>query len=61
MDVLVHADSSPFDATDDSAGVSWLRSIEAEVLLSAVGALRVAGFLTEDEYQAKRQRLTALL
>ena len=48
-------------ATERSAGVSWLRSIEADVLLSAVSALRAAGFLTEDEYQAKRRRLTAQL
>ncbi len=61
MDVLVHTESSPLDVTDRSAGVSWLRSIEAEVLLSAASALRAGGFLTEDEYQAKRQRLTAQL
>ncbi len=61
MGVLVHADSSPIDTTDQSAGVSWLRTIEAEVLLGAVSALRATGFLTEDEYQAKRQRLTAQL
>jgi hypothetical protein len=61
MGVLAHTDSSTFDTTDRSAGVSWLRSIEAEVLLSAASALRVAGFLTEAEYEAKRQRLTAQL
>lgn len=47
--------------TERSAGVSWLRSIEADVLLSAVSALWVAGFLTDAEYEAKRQRLTAQL
>jgi hypothetical protein len=57
--VLVHTDCSTSNATDRSAGVSWLRSVENEVLLSAVEALRVAGFLTEDEYQAKRQRLVS--
>ena len=48
-------------ATERSAGVSWLRSIEADVLLSAVSALWVAGFLTDAEYEAKRRRLTAQL
>ncbi|MGA7758012.1 MAG: hypothetical protein WBL31_03285 [Ilumatobacteraceae bacterium] len=49
------------DTADRSAGVSWLRSVEAEVLLSAISALRSGGFLTEAEYQAKRQRLAAQL
>ena len=57
--MLVPTNSSPSNATDRSAGVTWLRTVENEVLLSAVEALRVAGFLTEDEYQAKRQRLVA--
>jgi hypothetical protein len=49
------------DTADRSAGVSWLRSVEAEVLLSAISALRAGGFLTEAEFQAKRQRLAAQL
>ncbi len=59
--MLVDTDSSTVDIADRSAGVSWLRSVEAEVLLSAIGALRAGGFLTEAEYQAKRQRLAAQL
>jgi hypothetical protein len=57
--VLATTNCSTSNATDRAAGVSWLRTVENEVLLSAVEALRVAGFLTEDEYQAKRQRLVA--
>ncbi len=60
MGVVVHTDSSPM-ASNERSGVSWLRSIEADVLLSAVSALWVAGFLTDAEYEAKRQRLTAQL
>jgi hypothetical protein len=33
--------------------------VETELLLRAVNALRLDGFLTEDEYRAKRRRLTA--
>ena len=58
--MLATTDSSTM-ATERSAGVSWLRSIEADVLLSAVSALWVAGFLTDAEYEAKRRRLTAQL
>ena len=59
--MLVDTDSSTVDTADRSAGVSWLRSVEAEVLLSAISALRAGGFLTEAEFQAKRQRLAAQL
>jgi len=59
--VRATTDSSTIATTERSAGVSWLRSIEADVLLSAVSALWVAGFLTDAEYEAKRRRLTAQL
>ncbi len=59
--MLVDTDSPTTDTTDRSAGVSWLRSVEAEVLLSAISALRAGGLLTEAEFQAKRQRFAALL
>ncbi len=57
--MLLHTNCSTSNTTDRPTGVSWLRTVENEVLLSAVEALRVAGFLTEDEYQAKRRRLVA--
>ena len=59
--MLEATDSPTTDTADRSAGVSWLRSVEAEVLLGAISALRAGGFLTEAEFQAKRQRLAALL
>jgi hypothetical protein len=59
--VLEATESSTPETADRSAGVSWLRSLEAEVLLGAIGTLRAGGFLTEAEFQAKRQRLAALL
>jgi hypothetical protein len=44
---------------DRSVGMASLRVVEAEVLLRAATALRLDGFLTEAEYQAKRRRLAA--
>lgn len=37
------------------------RSLESQVLLKAITALRRAGILTDAECEAKRQRLTARL
>jgi hypothetical protein len=58
MVVLAPTDISMVDA-ERSAVSAALRDLEAEVLLRAVTALRAAGFLTEAEFQAKRQRLVA--
>lgn len=38
---------------------SSLGSVETELLLRAAAALRLDGFLSADEYRAKRRRLTA--
>jgi hypothetical protein len=58
--VTVSSDPSTTNA-ERSAVAAALRGVEAEVLLHAVTALRAAGFLTEAESQAKRQRLAARL
>lgn len=55
------ADGEGIDAFDPAAGVTWIRSAEAHVLLRAIRALRLDGILSEAEYQAKRQRLAAQL
>ena len=60
MVVLAATDTTTMDA-ERSAVATALRSVEAEVLLSAISALRAGGFLTEAEFQAKRQRLAAQL
>ena len=60
MIVLAATDSTTMHA-ERSAVAAALRSVEAEVLLGAVSALRAGGFLTEAEYQAKRRRLAAQL
>lgn len=59
--MLAHTDASTLDAVDRPVACSHERSLEAEVLLQAITALRRADILTGAEYEAKRQRLTARL
>jgi hypothetical protein len=46
---------------DRFLGVASLRTIEAQVLLRAVTALRLEGILSEAEYRTKRQGLATQL
>ncbi|MGB3734641.1 MAG: hypothetical protein WA964_06780 [Ilumatobacter sp.] len=59
--MLVHTDVSTPEAIDRQVACSHERSVEAEVLLHAVHALRREGILTDAECEAKRQRLATRL
>ena len=61
MSVLALTDVSTLDAVDRPIAYTYERSLEAEVLLEAVTALRRADILTDVEYEAKRQRLASRL
>ena len=57
--MLDHHPASTVADTNGPFGLSSLRVVEAQVLLAAITALRLGGVLTEAEYLAKYQRLTA--
>ena len=57
--MLTDTDVSTFDAVDRPVACSHVRSLEVEVLLQAITALRRADILTGAEYEAKRQQLIA--
>ena len=59
--MLAHTGASTLDAVDRPVVCSHVRRLEVEVLLQAITALRRANILTDAEYEAKRQRLTARL
>ncbi len=61
MGVLAFTDASTLEAVDRPVACSHERSLEVEVLLQAITALRRDDILTDAEYEAKRQRLTARL
>lgn len=58
--MLAFTDVSTLDA-DWPVACERQRSLEAEVLLQAIGSLRRCAFLTDAEYEAKLQQLTARL
>lgn len=57
--MLAHAHATTREALDRPVTCADEQSLEAEVLLQAITALRRAGILTDAECEAKRQRLNA--